>query len=238
VTATEQEVVSDNGVSLNGVSLNGVSLNGVSLNGVSLNGTSLDAAKIVGSKWSGQLSDGSSLRLRIDAMMQGAGANADLGMYAFAYRVADGWRPLCGVDGSNQPILALAVSGTWDTRSGVVGGVRIRRAIRPSRSPAGATLGTGLLRTTLARRVSRNGCGSSRPRGMNGARCISKFGRQRFEYLGLTTPSCLANGSVPTTLTCGLGFESGTLLINRLPVDEEGYLTQRELQELEELWQH
>ena len=70
-----------NGVRLNGVRLNGVRLNGVRLNGVRLNGSALPATEggvavpegaLIGSTWSGKLSVGAILPIRIDALPHGA----------------------------------------------------------------------------------------------------------------------------------------------------------------------
>ena len=131
IGSIEQAGVSLNGVSLNGVSLNGVSLNGVSLNGVSLNGVSLNGTvlagvtaggqtvsgtDLVGSQWVGQLSDGSTITLRIDGVTAGSGANADVLSYDVAYQTSAGWSALCGGNA------AIPVSGLFDYRSGVPGG--------------------------------------------------------------------------------------------------------------------
>ncbi|HEX3757387.1 MAG TPA: ADYC domain-containing protein [Kofleriaceae bacterium] len=122
--------VSLNGVSLNGVSLNGVSLNGVSLNGVSLNGTSLTGVAlkaglpngpplsgpgVVGSTWTGTATDGTTVKLRIDRSLAGTAPNTDLWFYGLSYQTTAGWQPLCGLDATNQPILAVSVAGVWGT---------------------------------------------------------------------------------------------------------------------------
>jgi ADYC domain/Pentapeptide repeats (8 copies) len=126
--------VSLNGVSLNGVSLNGVSLNGVSLNGVSLNGVSLDGTTIagvradgqvvsyaaVGSTFRAELSDGSTIPLRIDSATQLVGANADLWAYSVTYQLGASRYALCG----DPAVLALAVRGTWDLNFGTATGGR------------------------------------------------------------------------------------------------------------------
>ena len=139
-----QEVIVPNGVSLNGVSLNGVSLNGVSLNGVSLNGVNLNGVSLtgvaiklvtsltsqpltgtsnVGSKWTGTLSNGASLPMRIDSAVAGTGTNSDVWMYGVSYQVGTTWSPLCGLDPvTNAPVLAVTVPGVWNTQAGVIGG--------------------------------------------------------------------------------------------------------------------
>ena len=139
VGQTEQGITSYNGTSLNGTSLNGTSLNGTSLNGTSLNGTSLNGtslngtstsstvgtslagANVVGSTWNGTASNGAVVKLRIDSALQGTGTNADLWFYGVSYATATSnttgtmWAPLCGVDSSNVPVLAVAVAGVWGT---------------------------------------------------------------------------------------------------------------------------
>ncbi len=114
-----------NGVRLNGVRLNGVRLNGVRLNGVRLNGSELTAvdggvavpeSELIGSTWSGELSDGDTLPLRIDAIAH----DADLAIYEIRYQTTDGWIDMC--DGAG----ALAVAGTWNYEEGVAQGGRYR----------------------------------------------------------------------------------------------------------------
>jgi hypothetical protein len=111
-----------NGTSLNGTSLNGTSLNGTSLNGTSLNGTSLNGTSLNGTVWTGLLSDGSTLALRIDSFQQGTGANSDISMYGVSYQSDGGWSPLCGTDADGAPVLAIPVPGVWNTEADVVGG--------------------------------------------------------------------------------------------------------------------
>jgi hypothetical protein len=122
--------VSLNGVSLNGVSLNGVSLNGVSLNGISLNGTvfttlsttpPLKGADFVGAVFIGDLSDGSTLRLRIDAMAQSP-SDPEIHFYSVSYEAEGGWQPLCGRDFWGAPIQAIPLQGRWSNEQGVPGG--------------------------------------------------------------------------------------------------------------------
>ena len=115
-----------NGVRLNGVSLNGVRLNGVRLNGVRLNGVRLDGStltateaggpvpdgELVGSQWPGELSDGTELSVRLDAIDRGTGDHADVTIYHVSYPTAAGWVDPC--DGAG----ALAVGGTWSYEQG------------------------------------------------------------------------------------------------------------------------
>jgi hypothetical protein len=138
---TELGETSQNGVSFNGVSLNGVSLNGVSLNGTSfsgatlvgvnltgasatglpivagsLSGPPLSGAGLVGSTWSGSTGPGpANVKLRIDSALAGSAPNTDLWFYGFSYQTTTGWQPLCGLDDTNQPILAVSVAGVWSS---------------------------------------------------------------------------------------------------------------------------
>jgi hypothetical protein len=114
--------ISLNGISLNGISLNGISLNGISLNGISLNGISLNGISLNGSAWTGSLSNGSTLALRVDGVVNGTGANADVGLYTVSVQTDGGWAPLCGTDAAGTPIQALAVDGLWNLQQGVAGG--------------------------------------------------------------------------------------------------------------------
>jgi hypothetical protein len=114
--------VSMNGVSMNGVSMNGVSMNGSALNGVSMNGVSMNGAEMLGTVWTGHLSNGDDAELRLDAMEQLPAPNDDVTAYAVSYRTAEGWSPLCGLDATQQPVLAIPVEGVWNYGRGVPGG--------------------------------------------------------------------------------------------------------------------
>ncbi len=130
---TEQASMSTNGMSLNGMSLNGMSLNGMSLNGMSLNGMSLNGTQLtglksgatvsgtalVGARMIGTLSNGSTLSLRINTAQTLAAPNTDVWAYSVSYALSGGtWAPLCG----SSTTLAVALPGTWNGGSGVVGG--------------------------------------------------------------------------------------------------------------------
>jgi hypothetical protein len=120
--------ISLNGISLNGISLNGLSLNGISLNGISLNGTSISAvsttapplsgSSLVGSTWNATASNGTTIKLRVDAAAQGTAPNSDLWFYKVSYQTSSGWSPLCGLDSANQPIQAVTTAGVWTAVSG------------------------------------------------------------------------------------------------------------------------
>ena len=129
--------MSINGMSLNGMSLNGMSLNGMSLNGMSLNGMSLNGSQLggvtgegqpvsgtalVGATLDGVLSSGDTLPLRVDSASHLAGSNSDVWAYAVSFQADDAWHPLCGTGSDDQPILAIPLTGTWSTESGVPGG--------------------------------------------------------------------------------------------------------------------
>jgi len=130
VGETDQEMISLNGTSLNGTALSGTSTLGGSLAGQSLisvgttgtssTGTTLTAtsttapplstATVVGSTWTGTASNNASVKLRIDRATLVA---SELWSYAVSYQTTTGWSPLCGLDGSSQPITAVPVAGSW-----------------------------------------------------------------------------------------------------------------------------
>lgn len=117
--------MSPNGMSPNGISLNGMSPNGMSPNGtplgVALTGTPLSGEGLVGSTWTGLVSDGTTISIRIDEAAHGVGDNADVWSYRMSASVDGAWQPLC-VDRSGAAIFADTVSGTWNLAEGVPGG--------------------------------------------------------------------------------------------------------------------
>lgn len=131
IANTDEARISPNGTSLNGVALTGhpgatltgVAPTGVAANGVPIrmmtNGAPLSGKAFIGSKWTGHLSDGSSIALRVDAAVQGA--SSDVWSYRVAALVGSTWRPLC-VDAAGNPGLADSVTGTWNYAEGVAGG--------------------------------------------------------------------------------------------------------------------
>ncbi len=114
--------ISLNGISLNGISLNGVSLNGTSLNGTSLNGVSLNGISLNGVSLNGVLSDGRTIPLHVDSIVQGAGNDGDIFYYAVSFETDQGSFPLCGNEQDGSPVLSIPLAGTWDERQGVPGG--------------------------------------------------------------------------------------------------------------------
>lgn len=132
--STEQNYLSPNGTSTDGVAPNYLSPNGAStgarLTGVSPVGTARDGTPIkisqaapwfgdlTGSRWTGNVTGGTTVTLRIDDSRPGVSGRPDL----WSYRVStsyDGntWHALCADDG-----YAETVRGTWDRREGVAGG--------------------------------------------------------------------------------------------------------------------
>jgi hypothetical protein len=123
VNGTSLNGVSVNGTTLNGMSVNGISLNGMTVNGMSVNGASatgsqlsgvsggaqLTGAALVGATLSAQLSDWSTLVLRIDGTAMLPAPNADLRTYTITYQTSAGWKPLC--PNANE---ALMFPGTWN----------------------------------------------------------------------------------------------------------------------------
>ena len=121
-----------NGTSLNGITLppNGVSLNGINPTGLSAsgapiaisgNGAPLTGSAMVGSTWTGSVSNGATLTIRIDQAVQGTGANTDVWSYAMSVSIGGGWQPLC-LDHAGNPTLVDSVGGTWNVAQGVAGG--------------------------------------------------------------------------------------------------------------------
>jgi len=141
----------DNGTSLNGKSLNGRSLNGTDLTGV-LVGTRLTGVKLNGSlpldwvfllgtgfvgvkgqngydgsdflnaEFIGDVGDGSTLRLRIQDIHPGSGANADLNLYTVQYFATDStWKSAC-YDNLGNAVDAVPLNNTWNFQQGVTTG--------------------------------------------------------------------------------------------------------------------
>jgi hypothetical protein len=114
VNGTTLNGMSVNGISLNGMTVNGMSVNGASvsgsqLSGVSSNGTQLTGAALVGATLSAQLSDWTTLAMRIDGTAMLPAPNADLRTYTITYQTSSGWQPLC--PNANE---ALMFPGTWN----------------------------------------------------------------------------------------------------------------------------
>jgi hypothetical protein len=122
--------VNPNGVNPNGVNPNGISFNGVNPNGVNPNGTAIGIAisgpplagpEAIGSTWTGNLSTGTTVALRIDDAAQLTGRNADMWSYRMSISDDGTWRPLC-LDPAGTPIFADTMAGTWNLLVGVAGG--------------------------------------------------------------------------------------------------------------------
>jgi hypothetical protein len=137
---TDQAVSTPNGLNPNGLNPNGLNPNGLNPNGDSMNGLDphgLDAdgttigiavsgaplvgAGVVGSTWTANLSDGTTVALRIDDAMQLGGPNTDMWSYLMSVSADGTWRPLC-LDPANNPIFADTMAGTWNLGVGVPGG--------------------------------------------------------------------------------------------------------------------
>lgn len=133
-----------NGSNLNGSNLNGQALNETLVHvrfagaRVSVNGkAALDEARLDGtvfwgkkgaSVWTGTdflnadfvgvKGDGSTVPVRIDAIVQGTAPAADVWTYSVSYQAADGtWWPVC--KNASGPTVAIPVDGRWDYRYGV-----------------------------------------------------------------------------------------------------------------------
>jgi hypothetical protein len=131
----EQAHIMPNGLAVNGILHNHIMPNDIRLNGVLPTGTMpggaligisgtgapLSGPGIVGSTWTGQLSDGRTLAIRVDGAMQQTGTNADVWSYEFSALDNGEWHPLCGAS-DGDPIFADTVGGTWNLAQGVPGG--------------------------------------------------------------------------------------------------------------------
>jgi hypothetical protein len=109
------------GVLPNFVNMQGTTLDGIQLGGRALVGTQFQPAPLVNAPFTGMLSNGESVSLRIDA----AGVLPNSGgiwAYSVAYQNQQGWAPLCGLDGSGAPIQAIPVPGIFDHTKGTVTG--------------------------------------------------------------------------------------------------------------------
>jgi len=130
--------IGSNGSQLQGDRLSGIQMQGVLPNFVSMQGTSLDAIQLGGrvlvgtqfqpaafanTPFTGVLSNGESVSLRIDTVRQ-LPDSGGIWAYAVAYQTARGWSPLCGLDGSGAPIQAIPVPGTFDHTKGTPTGGR------------------------------------------------------------------------------------------------------------------
>ncbi|MDI1446262.1 ADYC domain-containing protein [Polyangium sp. 6x1] len=114
-----------NGLALNGVSLNGLALNGLALNGVSLNGTTfvgktssgkpMKPADFLGATFTGTLSNGQTITLRIDDRVPTT--RPDVFLYEISYLSSTNqnqWKSLCGETSSGVPRRAIPLAGVWD----------------------------------------------------------------------------------------------------------------------------
>jgi hypothetical protein len=119
LTGVRANVIMPNGTSLTGILSSGVMPNGT-LVGVSGTGA-LTGNEIVGSRWTGGLSNGTTVRLQIEAAQRLEGANLDVWSYRFSVSAQGVTLPLC-VDSAGQAVFADTVGGTWNFAAGVPGG--------------------------------------------------------------------------------------------------------------------
>lgn len=118
-------VVSPNGPSTSGVTLNGIDAHGTASNGAALtiarNAPPLAGAGLVGSSWTGHMSNGNPVQLRIDGAQSGFGTAQNLWAYQISVITSTTSQPLC-VDATGAPSFAVPVTGTWNQQQGVPGG--------------------------------------------------------------------------------------------------------------------
>jgi len=119
-----------NGIALNGLALNGIALNGLALNGLALNGATLDGTTFVGRTASGKplapeefvgvtltgtLSNGQTIKLRIEDRVPST--RSDVFLYEVSYlsnTSQNTWKSLCGTTSGGTPRRAIPLAGTWD----------------------------------------------------------------------------------------------------------------------------
>jgi len=77
---------------------------------------------IEGARFMAYLEDGSEITLRIDEVVPSVDAPEAYLRYAVSYEGANDWLPLCGVDDTDAPILAIPLNGTWEYQQGITGG--------------------------------------------------------------------------------------------------------------------
>lgn len=116
------------GVSLDGVTLGGRALRATWLDGTVFHGTGpkgdASGKDFVGATFSGLLTGGDALPLRIDGVTvdRSNPISRQIDLYTVSY-LADGtWRPLCGADAQGKPVPAIPLAGRWSYASGVAGG--------------------------------------------------------------------------------------------------------------------
>jgi hypothetical protein len=112
--------VNPNGITLNDVNPNGVDPSG-SLIGVARDAAPLSGAEYVGTTWTGNLSNGATVAIRVDEALQLSGENSDVWAYRMSVSADGTFRPLC-VSATGAPRFAVTVPGTWNLAQGVPGG--------------------------------------------------------------------------------------------------------------------
>lgn len=119
LTGVRPNVVMPNGTNLTGILPSGVLPNGT-LVGVSGTGA-LRGNDIVGSTWTGNLSDSTTVTLKIEEAKRLEGDNHDVWSYRFSVSAHGVTLPLC-VDSAGHAVFADTVGGTWNFAEGVPGG--------------------------------------------------------------------------------------------------------------------
>ena len=86
-------------------------------------GREVSGTDFLGARFTGNLGDGATVQLRVDAIQPATGASADIWSYRVSFLdTVDGtWKPACpAADGS--ALDAIPVNGTWNYQEGVAGG--------------------------------------------------------------------------------------------------------------------
>lgn len=131
-----------NGMDLNGNELDGEMVISVSLQDVimpkgapkdlSLNATlfrgkhpkakALGGKDISGALFSGSLSDGAPISLRVDQIDLSEEPGEPYYKYKVSYQSQEGWLPLCGTDAAGEAIAAIPLNGVWSYEIGSAAG--------------------------------------------------------------------------------------------------------------------
>ncbi len=110
-------------VSLSGATRDGAALHKLRLEGTRFFGTHrhgfLADERFLGVIFSGKLSNGNEILLRIDNIQRHPERiHRDVFLYEVSYETLTGWEPLCGRDEEGQPVPAIPLMGVWNYEEG------------------------------------------------------------------------------------------------------------------------
>ena len=111
------------GAERSGEELYNVTLEETVFDARSAKGKRVSRAQFEGVTFRSALSDGSSLRLRVDSLLRAPPKEgAGIFRYRVAYETSEGWQSLCGVDEAGEAIAAIPLGGRWNYEVGAPGG--------------------------------------------------------------------------------------------------------------------